>query len=133
MCATFIELAPGLARNRQSLRLFERAIASSPTLRGQQQDNQRVDVEDVAQAVAARRGLPRADEASTLLAAVGLLTVLRALHAWLAAPMDDELGELVAEEFRLLAAPFGRERAKPKQRTLRRRATRPAPRASASR
>jgi AcrR family transcriptional regulator len=133
MSATLIDLAPGLARSRQSLRLFERAVASSPTLRGRQQDHQRVDVEDVAEAVAARRGLPRADEASTLLAAVGLMTFLRALDAWLAAPVDAQLGEFIANEFRLLAAPFTQGRAKPKQRGLRGRGTRSASRASAAR
>jgi AcrR family transcriptional regulator len=116
--ATLIALASGLARSRQALRLYERALASSPTLRGQEQDHQREDVEKVAEAITGRRGLPRADEACTLLAAVGVLTYRRALNAWLAGPADAELGDFIAEEFRLLAESFKQERAKPKRRPL---------------
>jgi AcrR family transcriptional regulator len=116
MCATLIELASGLARDRQSLLLYERAVASSPTLRGRVQDRQVQTVEKVAEAIAARRGLPRADEASTLLAAVGVLTFRRALDAWLAGPAGTQLGEVIASEFRLLTEAFTQGRAKPKRR-----------------
>jgi AcrR family transcriptional regulator len=116
MCATLVELAPGLSRSRQSLRLYERAVASSQTLRGREQDHQREDVKIVAEAIASRRGRPRADEASTLLAAVGVLTFRRALDAWLAGPAGGELGEFIAEEFRLLTESFTEEQDKPKRR-----------------
>ena len=118
MCATLIALASGLARSRPALRLYERAVASSLTLRGREQDHQREDVEKVAEAIGARRGLTRADEACTLLAAVGVLAYRRALNAWLAGPADAELSDFIAEEFRLLAGSFTQERAKPKRRSL---------------
>jgi len=113
---TFIELAPGLVRRRQWLPLYKRAVASSPTLRGREQDHREEDVDKVAEAIAARRSLTRADEASTLLAAVGVLTYLRALDAWLAGPASASLGEIIAEEFRLLAELFTQGRVKPKRR-----------------
>jgi len=116
MWITLSEVASGLTQSRKSLQLYERALASSPTLRGQEQDHQREDVETVAEAIAARRGLRRADEASTLLAAVCLLTFLRALGAWLAGPARASLSEIIDEEFRLLAESFTQERAKPKRR-----------------
>jgi AcrR family transcriptional regulator len=103
MCVTCIGLAPRLTRRRQSLLLFLRAVASSPTLRGVEQDHQRENIKNMAEAVAARRGLPRADEACNLLAAVGLLTYRRALDNWLGGPASADLGKVIAEEFRLLA------------------------------
>jgi AcrR family transcriptional regulator len=117
ICATLIELASDHPRGRRSLRLYSRAVASSPTLRGREQDHQRKDVENVAKAIADRRGLRRADEASTLLAAVAVLTYRRALDAWLAGPAGTELAELIAEEFRLLEAPFTQERARTRRRS----------------
>jgi AcrR family transcriptional regulator len=131
LCATLIELAPGLARSRQALGLFGRAVASSPTLRGREQDHLREDVENVAEAIAARRRLSRADEGASLLAAVGVLTFRRALDAWLAAPASTQLEKFIADEFRWLAEPFNKENVKPKRRLLQRRSDRPT-RASAA-
>jgi len=116
MCATLVELAPGLARSRRALRLYGRAVASSPMLRGQEQEHQREDVENLAEAIAARRGLSSADEASTLLAAVGVLTYRRALDAWLTGPMTADLGAIIAEEFGLLSEAFLQEPAKRRRR-----------------
>jgi AcrR family transcriptional regulator len=115
ICATLIELAAEVPRGRASLRMYRRAVASSATLRGRVQDHHREDVEHVADAIAARRGLQRADEASALLAAVAVLTYQRALDAWVAGPANAQLTELIAEEFRLLAEPFTQERARPKR------------------
>jgi hypothetical protein len=74
-------------------------------------------VENLADAVAARRGLTRADEASTLLAAVGVPTYRRALDAWLAGPANAQLGDVIAEEFQLLAEVFLQEPAKRRRRS----------------
>ena len=119
MCATFIELAP--TANRRRLSLFKRALASSPTLRGLEQDHVRGDRELVAAAIAARRGLRHPDEACSLLAAVGLLIYMRALDAWLARPATGvKLREHIVEEFGLLAEAFSQERAAPRQQPRRR-------------
>jgi AcrR family transcriptional regulator len=114
MCATFIEFAPSL--NRRRLTLFTRALASSPTLRGLEQDHLREDRELVAAAIAARRGLRSPDEACSLLAAVGVLTHRRALDAWLARPATGaKLTAHIVEEFGLLAETLTQEPASPRQ------------------
>lgn len=118
ICATLVELAVDLDKRPQALRMYARAIASSPTLRGRAQDHRQEDLRQVAEAIAARRGLPRADEASTLLASVGLVTYQRALDAWLA-KSDAPLGDVIAEEFSLLAQAFAGRRATPKRRASR--------------
>jgi AcrR family transcriptional regulator len=103
MCASFVIAAPGLSRSRQYLLLWEKAIASSPTLRGRQLDGQLDDAGTVAKAIAARRGLPDPDERCRLLASVGLLTHRRALTRWLQSPAGTDLGEVIADEFALLS------------------------------
>ena len=106
MSATFADHAPRVARRRQSLLLYERALASSPMLRGQVQDHLREDIEELAKAVAIRRGLADPDEACALLAAVGLMTFRRAIDTWLAGPASIDLKAVVVEEFRLLTEQF---------------------------
>jgi AcrR family transcriptional regulator len=102
MSVTFAATAPRLARRRQSLLLLERAVATSATLRGLQQDLQRDDIELLATAVAARRGFPVPDESCVLLAAVSVLVYRRALGRWLAGPGANDLAAMIADEFRLL-------------------------------
>ena len=106
LCATFAAHAPRIARRRQSLLLYERALASSPMLRGQVQDHVREDVGELAKAVAIRRGLSNPDEGCALLAAIGLMTFRRALDTWLAGPASADLATVVIEEFRLLTEQF---------------------------
>jgi AcrR family transcriptional regulator len=102
MCASFVVAAPGIAAVRRYLVLYEKAVASSPTLRGRQQDHQREDAETVAQAIADRRGLKRPDERCKLLAAVGLMTHRRALDRWLVGPASADLGKTIVDEFKIL-------------------------------
>ena len=102
MCAMIVGAAPRLTRRRRSLLLFMRAVASSPTLRGMEQDHQRENIDTLAAAVAARRGLADVDEACNLFAAIGLLAYRRALDVWLAGPAEGDLATVIAEEFRLL-------------------------------
>jgi AcrR family transcriptional regulator len=102
MSVIFAGAASRLARRRQSLLLLQRAVATSATLRGLQQDVQREDTELLAGAVAVRRGLPSPDESCVLLAAISLLAYRRALDNWLAGPGTDDLGTVITEEFRLL-------------------------------
>ena len=97
---TFIELAAQQTRTR--LRLYFKASASSPTLRGQAVEEQQVEHDLVGALVAARRGVPWPDEACALLAAVAILVYRRALDRWLASPTGTDLGTIVTDEFRLL-------------------------------
>ena len=106
MCQTLVALAPGLVRTRRSLVLYERAVASSATLRGGVHDRQQADIATLADAVAKRRGLTRPDESCFLLGAVGLLTYRRALTAWLAGPADADLAAFIATNFELLKGLF---------------------------
>jgi AcrR family transcriptional regulator len=102
---TFVGLSPGLLPKRRSLQLYSRALASSTTLRGRQQDRHVEDIEEVARAVATRREISSPDEACFLLSAVSLMAHRRALDAWIHDGRID-LADRVAEEFDILAAEF---------------------------
>jgi AcrR family transcriptional regulator len=98
-----IELqTPRLSRRRHWLLLFDRAIASSPTLRGLEEDHHLQNTEVLAQAIAARRGKSRADEGAHLLAAVVVLTYRRAVDIWLAGSPKGDLSKIITKEFSLL-------------------------------
>ena len=99
---TLVAVAPKLAAGRRSFVLYERAIATSPMLRGTVQDNLHEDTRTLAAAIAERRGLPEADEGCALLAAVVLATYRRALTRWLGAPANANLRKVIADEFDLL-------------------------------
>jgi AcrR family transcriptional regulator len=102
MSTSFVTAAPGIAALRRFLLLYEKAVGSSPTLRGRQHEHQKEDVVAVGRAIATRRGLKRPDEACNLLASVGLVTHRRALDRWLAGPASADLGDVVADEFKIL-------------------------------
>jgi len=102
MRAAFMTSAPGYADRRKALVLYERAVASSPTLRGNEQDRYVEDVHTLAKAISTRHGLAEPDEACKLLAAIGLLANRRALGRWLAGPASGDFAVAVAEEFDLL-------------------------------
>jgi AcrR family transcriptional regulator len=106
MWESLINLAPGHDKRRRALVLYERAIASSPTLRGGVHDRQQHDIATLAEAVAKRRGLSKPDESCFLLGAVGLLTYRRALTAWLAGPANADLAPIIANNFELLKGLF---------------------------
>jgi AcrR family transcriptional regulator len=99
---TLVAFAPKLAAGRRSFVLYERAIATSPMLRGTVHDNLHEDTRTLAAAIAERRGLPEADEGCSLLAAVVLATYRRALTRWLNGPANANLRKVLAEEFDLL-------------------------------
>jgi AcrR family transcriptional regulator len=105
LSATLVELAPELIPKRRSLLQHRRALASSPTLRGRQQDRHLEEIDELARSVAARRGLSSPDEGCVLVAAITLLTHRHALDAWLENGLFD-LGELISEEFEILSAQF---------------------------
>ena len=106
MCAALVSAAPGFAENRKYLLLYQRAIASSTTLRGRQQDHRREDDATIAQAIATRRGLDRPDESCALLATIAFLTLRRTLDNWLAGPARADLGAAITDEFALLGKLF---------------------------
>ena len=106
MRSAFIASAPGFAERRKALLLYERAVASSPTLRGHEQDRQIEDVHTIAGAIATRRGLGEPDEQCALLAAIGLLAYRRALGRWLLGPTNGDFADTVADEFDLLEQLF---------------------------
>jgi DNA-binding IclR family transcriptional regulator len=106
MREAFIEAGSGFAARRKALLLYERAVSSSATLRGREQDRQVEDVHTIAKAIAARSGLDKPDERRSLLAAVGLLAYRRALGRWLLGPASGEFADSVADEFDLLEGLF---------------------------
>lgn len=103
---TLVDLAPELAKRRKSLGLYERAVASSATLRGGVQDHVQQDIATLAEAIAQRRGLAEPDEGCTLLAAIVLVTYRRAVLRWLAGPASKNPAEIIDDEMTLLQAQF---------------------------
>ena len=77
---------PGLAKRRKALLLYEKAVASSPTLRGGVHDHQQEDIAKMAEAIATRRGLAQPDDELLAARRVSLVTYRRALTKWLAGP-----------------------------------------------
>jgi AcrR family transcriptional regulator len=108
MCATIVDLARPMAKGRRGLQLYDRAVASSVALRGREQDHRTDDAATMAEAIAARRGLPAVDEGCILLATVGIAIYVRALDSWLAGPASHDLGRIIEEEFRILEHQFSR-------------------------
>ena len=104
MVKTLLKLTPGHVKRRRALVLYEKAVASSPTLRGGVHDRQQNDIGTVAEAVAKRRGMSKPDESCFLLGAVFLLTYRRALTAWLAGPASADLTAIITGNFELLKA-----------------------------
>ena len=92
---------------RRPFQLWERAVASSPTLRGVVYEHQQQDIATLADAVATRRGLTKADEGCRLLATIVLYTYRRALTRWLAGPAGVGVHDVIAEEFEILQEEFG--------------------------
>jgi AcrR family transcriptional regulator len=104
--ATIVEITPRVARRRQSLLLFNRAIASSRTLRGLDHDHMQENTAIFAKAIAARRRQRSPDEAAKLLASITLLAYRRALEVWLEGPSSVELADTVEKEFKVLSQLF---------------------------
>jgi AcrR family transcriptional regulator len=102
ICASFATLAPGVGRLRDRIKLYYRAIASSPALRGRERLSHEENVVTVAGAIAERRGLLRPDSSCELLAAVGLVVLEHAMSRWVAGPVRPGLGEVIEAEFETL-------------------------------
>lgn len=97
-----VDLSAGLMKSRRALKLYDKAVASSPTLRGRVQEHQQQDIATIAAAVATRRTLPAPDESCTLVGAVVLLVFNRARGRWLAGRASVDFAGLIVEEFGLL-------------------------------
>jgi AcrR family transcriptional regulator len=106
ICATLIQLSPSMEGRRSALRLYERSMASSATLRGLKQDNLDRNIVALADAIASRRGLSEADEACTLMAGVVALVHRRSVDCWVAAPADTDITKVIKDEFAILNAAF---------------------------
>jgi AcrR family transcriptional regulator len=105
--ATLVTLAPRLVPGRRALNLYFRAVASSATLRGGVQDRQQEDIRTLADAIATRRGLSKADEGCSLLAHVVLVVHRRALTGWLDGKASVEPGKVIDSELDLLLEQLG--------------------------
>lgn len=103
MTEAFASLALGLRRIRRRVSLYQRAVANSLVLRGQERHDQDAKAQIVAMAVTERRGLPTPDAAAEVLAGVGLPLLDRAIKRWLSVP-DHAVDDLVRHEFAALSA-----------------------------
>jgi len=101
---SFVVLAPGVARLRRRIELYQKAVASSAALRGREQANHDEHIATIARAIAGRRGLALPDGACDLLAAVSVVVLQRAVDTWLAGPVRADLGDAIANEFTHLRA-----------------------------
>jgi AcrR family transcriptional regulator len=110
LLASYVLVAPRLTRRRRALQQYERAVASSPSLRGREQDYREADVAALAGAIARRRGLSETDEDCRLLASVSFLTHRRALDNWLAGSASADLADTITDEFERLARFFTEHR-----------------------
>lgn len=106
MCAALVELASDLPQSRKSLVMYERVLTTSVTLRGYEQDQQEESATQIAEAIAKRRGLAKADDACRLLAAVGVALYRLSLDSWLSGPASVPLRKIIVEKFACLSGQF---------------------------
>ena len=102
VCNSFVVLAPGVARLRKRIELYQKAVASSPVLRGREQAHHEEHATTISRAIAGRRGFARPDAASDLLAILSVVVLQRAIDRWLAGPARADLGTAITAEFALL-------------------------------
>jgi AcrR family transcriptional regulator len=100
--AAILAATTPMSHRRSALAKYAKAVASSPTLRGREQDYHRANAHMLAEAIAARRGVEAPDRRSTMLARISLLTYRRALDLWLGGPDTAELRDVISGEFDLL-------------------------------
>jgi AcrR family transcriptional regulator len=110
LCAALVAMSSMLPRSHQAFGMYESILATSPTLRGREQDQQKDSAGQVCAAIAARRGLARVDEACQVLAALCVLMHRLSLDAWLAGAAGVPLAEVVVQQFGTLAAQFPTKR-----------------------
>jgi AcrR family transcriptional regulator len=106
LIATFTALAPRVQKSRRLLKLYQRAVESSLTLRGRDDAHQHEIIEVLAGAVAARCGPHRPHDGCKLLAAIALMVFRRSLDSWLSGPAGAELADVIRTEFEILSDQF---------------------------
>jgi len=109
LCEAVVSAAPRLARARETLFLYKRAITTSLVLQGRAQEGQRMDSALVAGAIATRHGLARPDARCHLLADVVFVIYGRALDSWLEGSASADLGTAIRREFALLESVLAAE------------------------
>jgi AcrR family transcriptional regulator len=101
--AALMECAPTLEPRRARIRLYEKSIASSPTLRGVRQDYHLKSIKLLAETIAKRRGRRAPNEACTLAATICVLLLQQSLERWAAAPNGVGLREIITDAFEALS------------------------------
>jgi AcrR family transcriptional regulator len=99
-----LKLAPRLQQSRSSMTRYEKAVASSPTLRGGVHDHIDENIATMADGIATRRGLKKADDGCVLLATMVLLTYRRALKQWIQGPASVDPRTLIEKGLDTLVA-----------------------------
>ncbi|MCU4186666.1 TetR family transcriptional regulator [Acidiferrimicrobium sp. IK] len=84
METSFLAAAPGIERVRQPTARYRQIIASSPLLRGREQEELDKNIAGVAAAIAHRHGRTTPTDAQRLLARIGLDVLEHAMARWLA-------------------------------------------------
>jgi len=113
LLTTLDTLAPSLTKLRRALLLYEKAVSSSPTLRGGVFDHQQQDIASIAKAISIRRNLLEPDQACIVLATVVLITYRRSVINWIAGPATADLRTNISIEFDLLISELAPAAAKP--------------------
>jgi AcrR family transcriptional regulator len=107
MQSSFVTLAPSVARLRDRIKLYRKAVASSPTLRGREYSGHEANISIIARAIADRRSMLTPDADCELLATIGLLVLDRAMTRWLNGPARSSLADAIVAEFDRLAKVLG--------------------------
>ncbi|HVW43039.1 MAG TPA: TetR family transcriptional regulator [Amycolatopsis sp.] len=102
LAATQRSLAPIVEPLKPRIRLYFRALEGSSALMGRHTRDFKKHNLAVAEALAARRSLPRADERCQIAATLSGVAMDRAYQAWLRSKRD--LAELITESFALVRA-----------------------------
>jgi AcrR family transcriptional regulator len=108
MLASFLALVPTVTPLRPRIERYNRALASSAVLRGRDAELRADQVTTMARTIRDRRADRGDEDRSELLAAIGEMLMARVLDRWLAGPEDEQLSELLVDEFGALRELFER-------------------------
>lgn len=100
---SFVSVTPAIQGIRDRFKQYREATASSSALRGQEVTQRQRHVDDVAKAIARRRGLRRADNSCRVVAVVVTSVFELATADWVSSSGNMKLATIVAERFRLLS------------------------------
>jgi AcrR family transcriptional regulator len=97
--SALVSMAPNNEPAIARIRNLRSALSSSAALRGRDFDKRKQTEEDMARALASRRGLIEPDPTARLSAAVGFAVLRVAMDQWLDLPNSTPLAPLIEEEF----------------------------------